>query len=105
MHFLSGPPMHLYSGVDSRPAPALLVPSTAVIPDQSRQIVMTVAADGMVVPKGVEIGDLNHGLRVIRSGLAANDRVVIDGLVRARPGIKVTPVGGGITLDPVGDAG
>jgi RND family efflux transporter MFP subunit len=87
------------------PAPALLVPTAAVIPDQSRQIVMTVAADGTVVPKVVEIGDLYHGLRVIRSGLATNDRVVIDGVVRARPGAQVMPVAGAITPDPAGDAG
>jgi RND family efflux transporter MFP subunit len=82
------------------PAPALLVPASAVVPDQSRQIVMTVAADGAVVPKQVETGDLYRGLRVIRSGLAASDRVVIDGVVRVRPGIKVTPVAGAITPEP-----
>jgi RND family efflux transporter MFP subunit len=87
------------------PTPVLLVPAAAVIPDQSRQIVMTVAADGTVVPKVVETGDLHHGLRVIRSGLTANDQVVIDGLARARPGIKVTPVPGAIAPDPAGDAG
>jgi RND family efflux transporter MFP subunit len=85
-------------------APAMLVPASAVVPDQSRQMVMTVAADGTVVPKPVETGDLYRGLRVIRSGLAANDRVVIDGLVRVRPGIKVTPVAGAITPDPSGEA-
>jgi RND family efflux transporter MFP subunit len=87
------------------PAPALLVPAASVIPDQSRQMVMTVAADGTVVPKVVEIGDLYHGLRIIRGGLAANDRVVIDGVVRARPGTKVTSVAGTIAPDPTGDAG
>ncbi|HLB97396.1 MAG TPA: efflux RND transporter periplasmic adaptor subunit, partial [Acetobacteraceae bacterium] len=88
------------------PAPALLVPAAAVIPDQSRQIVMTVAADGTIVPKVVEIGDLYRGLRVIRDGLSADDRVVINGVVRVRPGIKVTPVPGAITPDPpAGDAG
>ena len=88
------------------PAPALLVPAAAVVPDQSRQIVMTVAADGTIVPKVVDIGDLYRGLRVIRGGLAADDRVVIDGLVRVRPGIKVTPVAGRITPNPpAGDAG
>ena len=59
-------------------------------------MVMTVAADGTVVPKVVETGALYHGLRVIRSGLAPTDRVIIDGLVRARPGGKVTPVNGAI---------
>ena len=88
-----------------KPVPALLVPAAAVIPDQSRQIVMTVAPDGAVVPKAVEVGDLDQGLRVIRSGLAPDDRVVIDGLMRTRPGSKVTPVAGTVAPDPAGDAG
>ena len=65
------------------PVQALLVPDTAVLPDQSQHIVMTVAPDGTVVPKPVEIGDLRGGLRVIRSGLAPNDRVIIDGIPHA----------------------
>ena len=85
-----------------KPAPALLVPASSVIPDQSRQMVMTVAADGTVVPKVVDIGDLHNGLRVIRGGLSADDRVVIDGVVRARPGAKVAPVSG--TITPASDA-
>jgi multidrug efflux system membrane fusion protein len=82
--------------VTGTPGPALLVPAAAIVPDQSQEMVMTVAADGTVVPKVVETGALYHGLRVIRSGLAPKDRVVIDGLVRARPGGKVTPVNGTI---------
>jgi len=88
-----------------QPTPALLVPAAAVVPDQSRQIVMTVAADGTVVPKVVETGDLYKGLRVIRDGLAPDDRVVIDGLVRVRPGIKVTPAAGTIRPDLTPAAG
>ncbi|MGE5147487.1 MAG: efflux RND transporter periplasmic adaptor subunit, partial [Candidatus Eiseniibacteriota bacterium] len=61
----------------------LLVPDSSVLPDQSQHIVMTVAADGTVVPKIVQIGDLRGGLRVIRSGLSADDRVIVDGLVYA----------------------
>ena len=67
-------------------------------------MVMTVAADGTVVPKVVELGALDRGLRVIRTGLAAEDRVVINGLVRARPGMKVTPIAGTITPDTTGAA-
>jgi RND family efflux transporter MFP subunit len=88
-----------------KPAPSLLVPAAAVLPDQSRQVVMTVAADGTVVPKVVETGDLFNGLRVIRSGLSADDQVVIDGLVRVRPGIKVAPAAGSINPDSTGDGG
>jgi RND family efflux transporter MFP subunit len=86
-----------------KPAPALLVPAAAVVPDQSRQVVMTVAPDGSVVPKVVETGGLDDGLRIVRGGLAADDRVVIDGLVRVRPGIKVAAVDGTIKPDPAGD--
>lgn len=85
------------------PAPVLLVPAAAIVPDQSHQIVMTVAADGKVVPKVVETGALQQGLRVIRSGLAPTDRVIIGGLVRARPGALVEPVAG--TIAPVGGGG
>jgi len=57
---------------------------------------MTVAPDGTIVPKAVEVGALYRGLRVIRSGLVPTDTVVIDGLMRARPGVKVTPAAGTI---------
>src|SRR5215472_8468955 len=73
------------------PAPTVLVPDAAVLPDQSQHLVMTVAEDGTVVPKQVQIGDIRGGLRVIRSGLAPNDRVIIDGLPYATPGSKVQP--------------
>jgi RND family efflux transporter MFP subunit len=78
------------------PAPTLLVPDTAVIPDQSQHIVMTVAPDGTVAAKQVEIGDLRGGLRVIRSGLTPNDQVIIDGLPHSAPGAKVAPHDGTI---------
>jgi len=78
------------------PAQALLVPDTAVLPDQSQHVVMTVSRDGVVVPKSVEVGDLRGGLRVIRSGLAPSDRVIIDGIPHAAPGVKVAPQDGTI---------
>jgi RND family efflux transporter MFP subunit len=76
--------------------PTLLVPDTAVLPDQSQHLVMTVSADGIVAPKQVEIGDIRGGLRVIRSGLTPNDQVIIDGIPYARPGSKVAPQEGAI---------
>jgi membrane fusion protein, multidrug efflux system len=60
-----------------------------VLPDQCNHIVLTVAADGTVVPKPVDVGDLRGGLRVIRSGLTRDDRVIVDGLPYAAPGSKV----------------
>jgi len=80
------------------PHPVLLVPDAAVIADQSTKLVMTVAADGTVVPKLVQAGPLDGGLREITGGLAATDRVIINGLVRARPGAKVTPQAGSISV-------
>jgi len=85
------------------PAPVLLLPDAAVLLDQSQHLVMTVAADGSVVPKIVQPGDLRGGLRVIRSGLKPSDRVVIDGLVRAAPGTKVAPQDGTIHYDSAAD--
>jgi len=87
-----------------RPKPVLLVPAAAVLPDQSQHVVMTVAPDGTVVSKVVELGELDHGLRVVLGGLTADDRVIINGLVRARPGMKVTPVTGTIKSTPTGAA-
>ena len=77
--------------------PTLLVPDSAVSTDQSRKLLMTVAADGSVVAKPVELGPLSGGLRIVKSGLAATDRVIINGLMRARPGTKVTPQPGSIS--------
>ena len=87
------------------PSPVLLVPAAAVVSDQSRQIVMTVAPDGTVVPKLVETGELYQGLRVVRRGLAPTDLVVINGIVRVRPGAKVMPVNGAIKPDPAAGEG
>ena len=79
---------------------ALLVPDSAISSDQSRKIMFTVADDGTVGVKLVELGPIVDGLRVIRSGLAATDRIVIDGLQRARPGQKVKPEDGEIKAVP-----
>jgi multidrug efflux system membrane fusion protein len=78
------------------PEPALLVPDASVLPDQSQHIVLTVDANNVVTPKQVELGDLRDGLRVIRSGLAPTDKVIIDGLPSVAPGGKVSPHDGSI---------
>jgi RND family efflux transporter MFP subunit len=77
---------------------ALLMPDSAIASDQSRKIVFTVAADGTVGIKLVELGPIVDGLRVVRSGLSAADRIVIGGLQRARPGQKVKAEEGRITI-------
>ena len=84
----------------SEPYQAIRVPEASIVTDQSSILVMTVADDGTVVPKLVRLGPTIDGLRVIRSGLDPKDKVVIDGLVRARPGAKVTPQAGEIKPAP-----
>jgi len=73
-------------------AAALLVPDAAIMADQSGRVVLTVAPDGTVAPRPVQLGPLaDDGLRIVRSGLTAEDRVIVAGLHRARPGTRVTP--------------
>ena len=70
--------------------PELLVPDSALVTDQSTKMVMVLREDGTVVPKQVEIGALeDNAMRVIAHGLLPNDQVVINGLMRLRPGLKV----------------
>jgi len=76
---------------------AMLVPDAAIATDQARRIVYVVAADGSVAPKPVQLGPLVDGLRVVRSGLARTDRVIINGVQRIQqPGMKVTATNGRI---------
>jgi RND family efflux transporter MFP subunit len=77
--------------IGSAPYEALLVPDTAIATDQSRKIVFVVKDDDTVEAKPVTLGPLDDGLRVIREGLKAEDRVIVDGLQRARVGAKVNP--------------
>jgi RND family efflux transporter MFP subunit len=69
---------------------ALLIPDVAVGTEQSRKYVLVVDDGGVVRQKYVTAAQLDGDLRVIKSGLAASDRVIVNGLMRARPGAKVT---------------
>ena len=71
-----------------RPDEALLLPDTAIATDQSRKIVFVVKDDNSVEAKPVVLGPLDGDLRVIREGLKPDDRVIVDGLQRARVGAK-----------------
>lgn len=76
----------------SRPFEALLVPDSAIGTEQIRKFVYVVDAENTVRQKYVTPGHLEGNLRVILKGIEANDRVIVNGMVRARSGIKVTPV-------------
>jgi RND family efflux transporter MFP subunit len=73
------------------PAEALLVPDAAIGSEQVRKFVLVVDDQNVARPKYVTLGPVIDGLRVVTSGLEAGDRVVVNGLMRARPGTKVTP--------------
>jgi RND family efflux transporter MFP subunit len=73
------------------PSEALLVPDTAIGTEQVRKFVLVVDDESVARAKYVTLGPVVDGLRVIASGLVANDRVVVNGLMRVRPGVKVTP--------------
>ena len=77
---------------------ALLVPDAAIVSDQARKIVLTVNAENTVVPTPVELGPIAEGLRVIKSGLNGEERIIIEGLANpmVRPGAKVAPENGKI---------
>ena len=69
----------------------MLTPDSAVSADQSDKVVMVVGQGDTVQPRKVTLGPIVDGLRVIRSGLTASDRVIIEGQQRVRPGMKVSP--------------
>jgi RND family efflux transporter MFP subunit len=73
----------------SPPYTALLVPDSAIGSEQVRKYVLVVDDTGTVRQKYVTPGQIDGGLRVIKDGLTAGDRVIVNGLMRARPGVKV----------------
>jgi multidrug efflux system membrane fusion protein len=70
----------------------LLVQDRAVGTDLGRKFVLVVNAEQTIEYRTVTLGPLIDGLRVVQSGLQPHDRVVINGLQRVRPGVKVSPV-------------
>jgi RND family efflux transporter MFP subunit len=70
---------------------ALLVPDAALGSDQTGRYLLGVNKEGVVEQLSVTVGPLVDGLRVIESGLKADDQVVVAGLQRAIPGQKVDP--------------
>jgi RND family efflux transporter MFP subunit len=75
----------------SPPYEALLVPDVAIGTEQVRKFVYVVGPDNTVSQKFVTLGQVNDHLRVVKEGLLPTDRVIVNGMVRAKPGAKVTP--------------
>jgi multidrug efflux system membrane fusion protein len=70
---------------------ALLINERAVGTDQNKKFVLVVGADNKAVYREVTLGASVNGLRIVKDGLAANERIVVNGLQRVRPGALVAP--------------
>ncbi len=81
---------------------ATLVLDRAVGTDQDKRFVLVVGPDGSVEYRQVELGRTTDGLRIVKSGLQAGERIVIDGMQRVRPGMKVAVTEA--TMDVAGGA-
>ncbi|MGB0695949.1 MAG: efflux RND transporter periplasmic adaptor subunit [Rhodospirillaceae bacterium] len=76
----------------------MLLPEGAIGADQSRRFVYVLDGENIAQIRPVRLGRLIEGFRVIEDGLAPEDRVVVNGLLRVRPGSPVTPQDSPITL-------
>jgi RND family efflux transporter MFP subunit len=70
-------------------SPAMMVADRAIATDQDRRYVWVVDGEGKAQYRAVTLGRIENGLRVVRSGLSANDKVVVRGLQRVRAGTLV----------------
>lgn len=86
---------------------ALLVPDAAIGNDQSQKTVLVVNQSNIVEPRIVEIGALFGNLRAIKSGLSPDEKVIINGQMKAFPGAPVTPNETTLRFDPasIADSG
>jgi RND family efflux transporter MFP subunit len=73
-------------------AKSFLVPDAALLTDQQGRFALVVNAENTVEARRVKVGILEKDLRVVEEGLKADDRVVVLGVLKARPGSKVTPM-------------
>jgi RND family efflux transporter MFP subunit len=82
----------------SAPYDGILIPDSAIGTEQIRKFALVVGPDNTVVQKYITLGQVTpDNFRIIKSGLEPNDRVIVNGLMRARPGQKVTPQQQGAT--------
>jgi multidrug efflux system membrane fusion protein len=70
--------------------PVLLIHETAIGTDQAQKFVMTLTSSNTAAYRPVTLGPSLGGKRVVRAGLQAGDRIIVNGLSRVRPGMVVT---------------
>lgn len=71
--------------------PALLVEERAIGTDQAEKFVLTLTPTNTVEYRHVSLGPLIEGKRIVRSGLEPNEKIVVNGLAKVRPGMPVAP--------------
>ncbi len=69
--------------------PALLIPDRALGSDQAQKFVYVVNAEKKVEFRPVTIGPIIDGLRVVKTGLKSGEQIIVEGLMRVRPGVLV----------------
>jgi membrane fusion protein (multidrug efflux system) len=86
---------------------AIAIPQRAVLEGPNTKIVMVVNAQGVVEPRPVQVGDWSGEDWVITGGLNAGDKVIVDGVVKARPGlpVKITQPSAANPTNPAQPAG
>lgn len=83
----------------SLPYLGILLPDEAIASDQNRRIVYVVGEENVVTPREVRPGPRIDGYRVIREGLTGEETIVVNGLIRVRPGVTISPQA--VELPPV----
>lgn len=71
--------------------PALLVAESAIGTDQAQKFVLTLSPTNTATYRPVELGPLLNGKRIVRKGLGAGEKVIVNGIARVRPGMPVSP--------------
>ena len=74
---------------DGQRRPATLIQDQSIGTDQDRKFVLVLKNDNTVEYRAVTLGRMVDGLRAVQSGLKPGEQVVINGLMRVRPGMKV----------------
>jgi RND family efflux transporter MFP subunit len=88
----------------SPPYTALLVPDDAIGTEQARKFILVVDGENVARQKYVTLGELNGGLRIIKTGITADDKIIVNGLMRAHVGQKVRPQEDHDGARPAGEA-
>lgn len=80
---------------------ALMINDRAISTDQDRKFVFVVDKDNKAEYRPVTLGPSIDGLRVVRDGLKAGEKIVVNGLQRVRPGAPITPTVVAMDSDPL----